>query len=253
MIAKNGAQISFLFDKRATFRLFFKNSPAMRPLFCCITVLGCCLLAACESPSGQLVGLQRKFMRRLPPPDRWLIVEAGDTLALPLPPSAKTADQTRQTVAYFQEKIKKINPEGLDESGRQKLADFQKALDVVAQQWSNGAAPCRPEQFVVDELLLHFISDGPKVRHPALLVELAERLPAYVDTLRARSPQFEPQGAPKAVAATVRALDLLDQAGEDIFLEKLSIGYAERLRKALPSARRALKDFIGMCQSAAVN
>jgi hypothetical protein len=225
----------------------------MRPLFYGVIVLVySCFLAACESPSRQLTSLQRKFMHRLPPPERLLIVEAGDTLALPLPPSAKSAAQTRQTVAYFQEKVKKLDRTGLKEADQRRLADFQAALDNLALRWVDDAVPCPPDQFVVDELLLHFIVDGPKVRHPALLVELVERLPAYIDTVRTRTPQFDRRSARVAVQRTVQALDLLERAQDEAFLKKLSIGYADRLRKNIPAARRALKDFIGMCQSAEI-
>ncbi|MFZ4634652.1 MAG: hypothetical protein ACOYNO_10640 [Saprospiraceae bacterium] len=175
----------------------------------------------------------------------FMLIEGRDTIRLPLPKNDAYVASLQKNAAVLADEAKSIPLNRLDEAQRNRLAQLLPVLDSLAQ--TDPVLGVAADAFSVNELLRHFSGSDKGVRHPALLTRLVEQLPAYYTQVQNDWPH-QPilKGAvQKLLYAGTDALDQLDAI--EMQLPNMSVGYQERLRKAIPDARRAIKDHLGWC------
>jgi hypothetical protein len=203
------------------------------------------LFFSCQSADSRFRRLSRQFMAERPQPELFRLVDGADTLALPLPPSDSVLARTAMVVDDFRKRLEAVEEQALGEENRAALLYFRRALDSLALH--PGRTASDPGQYTLDELLVHFIGRVGGVRNPGLLTQLVENVPAYYASVEGRWIEPDTSEAETAVSRSLRVLEQLKELEEK--LPAYSVGYRERLQKALPSARYAVKDFIGLCRS----
>ena len=200
---------------------------------------------SCTGPAAKLTRIQRSLLKMLGEEPVFMLIEGRDTIRLPLPKNDAYVASLQKNAAVLAAEAKSISPSRLDDAQRNRLAQLLPVLDSLAQ--TDPVMGVAIDAFSVNELLRHFSGSDKGVRHPALLTRLIEQLPAYYAQVQNDWPhQPTLKGTvQKSLNAGTDALDQLDTI--DLQLQKLSIGYQERLRKAIPDARRAIKDHLGWC------
>lgn len=176
----------------------------------------------------------------------FMLIEGRDTIRMPLPRNDAYTAALQKNAALLAAEAKSISPNSLDQTQRTRLEQLLPVLDSIAADPGPGVAA---DAFSVHELLKHFSVPDKGIRHPALLTRLIEQLPAYYDQIHhdwPRQPTLK-NTVQKSLSPGSDALDQLDAI--EVQLHNLSIGYQERLRKALPDARRAIEDHLGWCLS----
>lgn len=201
----------------------------------------------CQSPADRLRGLQLEFFRARPQPVAYEIVTEADTLRLPLPPAPGDAEQLRQLADSFARRAAGFEAGKLDAAGQAELGHFRRLLDSLARG-SDPLGANDPGRYALDDLLRHFIGRDRAGRHPGMTTVLVECLPAYYHKLETSWRPIDPAAGIAAAHRAETSLELLTQLESD--LAPYSVGYRERLQRALPAARYAVKDFIGLCESA---
>lgn len=150
----------------------------------------------------------------------------------------------QQLAHNFRPKLAHIDTSRLDDFEKQEWLDFVRLLDSLE---ANPYSINRPGKFALTQLLGHFIGRDKAARHPGLLTELIEALPAYYEAVEKRWQPADSSETAMAIRQAQKTLELLDNLERQ--LDRYSIGYEERMAKALPAARYGVKDFIALCQS----
>jgi hypothetical protein len=191
-----------------------------------------CFLCSCNTPEARLARLQHEFWEKFARQDFFEVRLKNEVLHWPLPPAAAASGQQKSLAESLQQEAKKIDKEGLSEAGQKQLAQLMEALDdCVAHA---GASFFDPSRCVVSGQLQQF-SDHPEL--PVLL----EKIPAYYAQIEERWQIPEHRFVAKTVDASMTTLDVLHGLAKNSGSEGVS---------RTEAARSAIKDFIGLCQSA---
>jgi len=191
----------------------------------CLTLF----LFSCNNPETRLERLQRDFREEFARQEYFEISLENEVINLPLPPIAPPSAQKKQLALSFQKEADSIDKEQLNEVQQKQLVQIRAALDdFVAQDGNSFFDPARCSMAAP----LKRFSD-----HPELQV-LIDSIPAYYAQVWKRWQTPELRFVPKAVDESQAALDLLCLSGE------------KHGDSTISQAKAAVKDFIGLCQSA---
>ena len=195
-------------------------------------LLASLFLLSCNSPEARLERLQHDFWEKFARQDFFEIKLENEVLHLPLPPSSEHPEQQKSWAESLLKEANALEKEKLSPAGQKQLTQIQAALnDCVAHE---GTAFFDPSHCTVATHLQQLSAQ------PDLLVFL-EKIPPYYAQLEQRWQMPDLRFVSKAVEESQIALDLLNA------LEEKSDG--EIVARTGP-ARAAVKDFIGLCQSA---
>lgn len=207
---------------RAIFNFSLKSIPVL--LLC---------LFSCNSPEARLERLQHDFWEKLARQDFFEIKFKNEVLHLPLPPASEPSSQQKSWAEKLQQEARSIEKEKLSADQQKQLAQLSAALDDCVAHAGNPLFD--PARCALSDQLLTY------QEHPEFSV-LLEKIPAYYAQIEQRWQTPDVRFVPTAVAKAQSALDLLDTHQKKT--EKLG---------QISAAQAALKDFIGLCQSAALN
>lgn len=191
------------------------------------------LCGSCTSPDGRYEALTRHFIEDRPKTDLFEIPNGKTPVQWPLPPSQEGLSALNTFLNNCKSKSYEINPEKLQPENRIGLLRFRQAIDSLNAR--RGGGRIDPGAYALGAQIAKLMESRDTVLTLAI-----ERLPAYYDQVYARWSAPEPAGIRAAVASSQKALDLLDE---------LEPSGARRLRNALPAARSAVRDYIGLCLS----
>lgn len=190
------------------------------------------LLFSCNTPESRLRRLQHDFWENYARQDYFEIKLNKETLHWPLPPLPMPSNRQKSLAARLQEEAASIESEKMNLESRQKLAQIRAALDDCLAH--EGNALFDPARFVLLDQWLQFSA------HPELRGVL-EKIPEYYAEVEQRWQMPDTSLVAKAVTESQKTLDWMNA------LEEKS---GSELSMHLQAARAAIKDYIGMCQSA---
>ena len=187
------------------------------------------LLSACNTPEARLERLQHEFWEQFAQHDFFEIKLKNEVLHWPLPPAVTSPSQQKALAESLQNEANAIEINQLSEAGQKQLNQLRAALKDCVERAGNPMFD--PTRCVVSESLKQF------AKHPELPV-LLEKIPPYYAQIEQQWQIPDARFVAKAVEESQNALDLLDELKSS----------SEEGR--LIQARGAVKDFIGLCQSA---
>lgn len=188
-------------------------------------------LFSCNTPTKRLTHLQHEFLQKLANQDYFEVKTPQETYFLPLPTTQIQPEQ-RAVAGLLQKEANALAKAALSAEQHLQLEIIQRALaDFLA---SSAQMFGDPSRFVVGDLLqkAHSETEGGL---------LLEKIPAYYTEVEKRWQIPSVPKASKALEKARAALELLHK------MEKQADGVAA---ERIISAQYALKDFIGLCQSA---
>ncbi|MEZ4920624.1 MAG: hypothetical protein R2792_16095 [Saprospiraceae bacterium] len=212
-------------------------------LFCLICLLAG--LASCNSADTQWNKLKADFVALIPQDSVYLLAEGPDTLHLTLPPNIPQQVNWKTEFEALRSRLGSLDTQAIQSDQRVRWEQMCRILDSL--QSRPYPAFNQMGNYCLGNLLLHFTSDRKTIRYPGLMVALVEQMPNYYDAVQQRWSPANQADIEWAVTDNLTALDQLDKL--EAYSDRLSIGYKERLQKALPAARLAIKDFLARCQS----
>lgn len=190
-------------------------------------------LLSCNSPEARLERLQHDFWEKFAQQDFFEIKLKNEVLHLPLPPASKPSSEQKSWAEKLQQEARSIEKEKLSADQQKQLAQLCAALDDCVAHAGNPLFD--PSRCAVTEQLQSYLE------HPELPV-LLEKIPVYYAQIEERWQTPDLRFVPTAVAKAQNALDLLHN-------HQKKSGNADHVL----AAQAAFKDFIGLCQSAALN
>ena len=212
-----------------------------------LTLAICFLVfASCSQEPADWRRCKAGFSQLVPADSFFLVVEGVDSLSLPVPPEpVSDMNQWRSDLNALLSAHSGVDTQSLSEEQQISWVRMGRVLDSLST--GRAASLNRASKYCLDELLFHFLSDNGTIRYPGLMVRLVESIPEYYQLIEKRWSSLSKPEIQKSTEGTYNALLQLDKLHEQ--RDKLSIGYRERLEKALPEARFALKDYLARCQS----
>ena len=199
-----------------------KNFPLFALLFLC----------SCNTPEARLERLQHDFWEKFARQDFFEIKLKNEVLHLPLPPSNAPSEQQKLWFESIQKEANSIDQQQLSTERQKQLLQLRAALDdCVAHA---GSPFFDPNRCVFLKHLQQFSG------HPELSLVL-KNIPDYYAQIEQRWQIPDARFVAKAVMESQITLDLLNS------MEKESSG---GIAAQTGAARAAVKDFIGLCQSA---
>ena len=192
------------------------------------------VLSACQSDADRLREAERRFLKILASPEKIALTAGKDTLFLPMLPAPEDAAKSKTEAAALQTYLQKIDKQSLAASDLKRLDALSRATADLAAQ---GVAVSL-EQF--SQQITTSFERALTLDNKPLTQKLMEYLPEYVAQLEQRWP-----------AGTVGARREIVQAASDVYdlLAKLETLTPAHLKTPFARARRAWKDYIGLCQS----
>lgn len=182
-------------------------------------------LMSCESPEGKISRLQSETLELLSSSDFFVIKTQSQTIKLALPPAPEKAELCAQRVPAILKELNSMDTTSLSAADRQKLAGLKAIVETLAKEGIGSAFD--PNKYVVADLLDGSFKDGTGKL-------LLEKIPEYYTEVERRWQAPAKLRAQDAARQSLRSLDILQKSGAEA-----------------DQARLAVKDFIGMCQSAA--
>jgi hypothetical protein len=189
------------------------------------------LASACDTPQSRFESLQRDFWEKFARQDSFEIALEGRSIRLPLPPSSSQPAERGNLAESLRERAYSIENEKLSAENQSKLAQLRAALDEIRQHPEGGFFD--PARCAVAASLRDLRAEQAPI--------FLEKIPAYYAEVERRWRMPEPRLVAKAVAESQAALDILKTLEKDWSAEN---------RSTLEASRAAIKDFIGLCQSA---
>ncbi len=213
----------------------------------CILLFMTSLTMGCHSPQARLTRLERALLAMLASKPAFTITAGRDTVQFPLPFDRAFTQRLQTAAARWGEQARKIPAGELEPDQQNRLSRLQAALDSLARP--DRMPAYTPEYYVVHEVLGQLMSPDKGIRYPELLTHVVENLPGYYDQVTRQRPTgtTDMRAFSQTLEAAKKALSLLDVV--ESRLPELSIGYRERLRKALSPARWAIKDYVAWVDS----
>ncbi len=189
-------------------------------------------LFSCNSPEAQLQRVQHVFWEKLARQDLFEVRLKNEVLYWPLPPEAASAQSQKSLAEVLQLEANSIEKDQLSASDQKQLTHVKAALSDYDTQAVSGFFD--PSRCSIAPCLEEFSN------HPELPL-LIERIPAYYCKIEERWQLPDVRLVSKAVDESKTVLDQLKE------IEEKSGG---ALVVQVSAARGAVKDFIGLCQSA---
>lgn len=187
---------------------------------------------SCNTPEARLEHLRHEFWENFARHDYFEIRLSEETLHLPLPPSGQEAESRKEKLTQLQQVAQALERETLNDAGRRQLSQISRALNDLTA--SGRGILFDPAHCVVSERLKNYAGRQD-------LTALLEKIPAYYAAVEARWINPESRMAAHAVEEAKLTLDLLKEWERST---------PENRRDPLKQAQNAVKDFIGLCQSA---
>ena len=181
-------------------------------------------LIACESPRDKITRLQSETLAAIGVRDSFEIKTKSKIYKLALPPTPEKAVECAGRISAIHLEANSLDLESLSATDQQRLRDLNAILTALVQA-GNGST-FDPGKCVVADLL----NDNNSGSTAKILLE---KIPEYYAEVERRWQQPDKSRAQNAAQQSLRSLDILNEMGDDAFRAKL-----------------AVKDFIGMCQSA---
>lgn len=183
-------------------------------------------LDACNSPEDRISNAQKRLLEVLHHREYFEIRAEGQVLKLPLPPDEQQAEANRQTLSQIESELQAMNNEKLDAGFKQKREELLRLLQSLRA--TNALAGFDPLACVITDTLSEVVDK----QENALFQALTKQLAAYYAMVEARWQPCPRARAREAAERSVPALELLSRLD------------------APQEARMAVKDFIGLCNSA---
>ncbi len=198
----------------------------------------CCLLfalAGCQSATDQLREAEHRFLQIVAVPEPVQLAVGTDTLFLAVLPAQEAAGEAQAAAYTLQVQIQKIDPQALEVSDQQRLDILRQAVNDLVL---NGVSV--PVDQVCSQISDPF-QRALQYNNPELTSRFLEQIPAYFTEMEQRWHNPAPHKIQDAILNADAAFDTLRQ------LEQQS---PATLKNKFAMARFALKDYIGLCQSA---
>jgi hypothetical protein len=208
-------------------------------IFLCL--LGLCALASCSSPDQQFERLKQEFITEHPKQDLFENGLEKTGIRLPLPPSPEGLSALKTFVETCKSRAYEIDLAKLSPENQLGLKRFRAALDSLGAQRSS--AGIDPQDYTLAERI-KALSSEKKAEH---LLRLLEKIPAYYENVYQRWSAPEQNRIKAAVASSMLALDELDKLEHEN--NWLPANVRPNIQQALPPARSAIRDYIGLCLS----
>ena len=199
-----------------------------------LAILSGIFLFACNTPTKRLTNLQHEFLHKLANQDYFEIKTDKETYFLPLPSAQYQPDQ-RAAAELLQEEANALTQMALSADQRQQLDIIHRALSDFLSASSDAFGD--PGRFVVSDLL----QKAQKQRDGNFILE---KIPEYYRELENR---WQVPSVPKASRAMEKARLSLE------VLRTMEEKAGGKASEQIVRAQYALKDFIGLCQSAQLN
>lgn len=200
-----------------------------------IYVLSCLfLLISCNDPEAQLSSLQHEFWEQFARQDFFEIQMEQEKVLLPLPVSMEAPSKQKAQAEALLKSANALKTEELSKEGQQRLQQIKTALNDFLN--ASGNAFFDPARYVIEQPLLetHCVNE--------LKTRLfLERIPAYYVEVERRWQIPAPENVSRAVVKAQEGLDAI---------QALETSGALNPAAGAQAAKAAIKDFIGLCQSA---
>lgn len=182
------------------------------------------LLEACESPSGKISDMQHRLLNCLTKKEYFEIKAKTGSVRLPLPLSSDESEQLAHEIVQIREEARLLDQKSLADDDKERLTIL---LNQLEQLTLNGMPVLlNPEEYVLTRLLKG--EEKPELRKAIL-----KKVPEYYAEVERRWRFPNPANARLALEQSVEMLHNLEDTGESDSL-----------------AKRAIKDFVAMCNSA---
>lgn len=180
--------------------------------------------AACESSQDKIFRLQSETLATLLVSDSFEIKTKSQTFKLVLPPAPENAALRAQRILAIRLEANSFDLESLSADEQQRLRDLNAILAALVHD--GGGSAFDPTKCVVADLL----KDNSNGNTTKILLQ---KIPEYYAEVERRWIPPNKARAQTAAQQSLQSLDILHEMGDEAYL-----------------ARLAVKDFIGMCQSA---
>lgn len=195
-------------------------------------------LNACMSTEDRLAKLEKTILKVLPRPEYFVVKGDKDTLQLLLP--APGAGRLAAEYCTVKETVAQMDTAGLTEREKLAVKHYYNLLDSAC---ANPLFFNNPAQYSV----AYALKNATKQPTLDLYLALLEKIPDYYAQVQQNWHTPEPTRIKTAVNQCVGVLDELNQAEQEA--ERWAPEQRNRLYAAIPAARAAVKDFIGLCES----
>ncbi len=192
-------------------------------------------IAGCQSATDQLREAEHRFLEIVAMPAPVQLAVGTDTLFLAVLPAPEAAGEAQAAATQLQVRIQKIDLQALETPDQQRLEILRQATaDLVL----NGVSV--PVDQVCSQIADPF-QQALQYNNPELTSRFLEHIPVYFTEMEQRWHAPAPHKIQAAISKADAAFDTLYQ------LEQQS---PASLKNKFTTARFALKDYIGLCQSA---
>jgi hypothetical protein len=190
-------------------------------------------LLACNSPEARFDRLRREFWENFARQDYYNIQLGEERLHLPLPAADGTnVGKRKEKVVELQQWVQLLEKETLEDASRRQLGQISRALNDLSA--STQGVLFDPSRCTLVQTLQEYAG------RPSI-AGLLEKIPEYYEKVEAGWVKPEPRLAEKAIEESKLVLDMLREWEKNA---------PEDRRIQIEAAQHAIKDFIGLCQSA---
>lgn len=196
------------------------------------------LVAGCRSDTDRLRDAEHQFLKIVALPEKRPVIAGKDTLFLPVLPAPEAAERSKAEAAELQKNLQIIAAEKLDTPDRRRLKALGNAVDDLVR---NGVAT--PVDQVCAQVAAPF-HEVLKRGNPELTERFLIHLPVYFAEMEQRWQAPVLHKIPETIQQAESAFDVLRHLEQESSID---------MKDEFTSARFALKDYIGLCQSAHLN
>lgn len=182
--------------------------------------------SACTTPEDTISHAQRRLLQVLQNHEYFEISAGPPSIKLILPPGPQEAEKNRKTLSEIESDLQKIDNQKLAAGFSREYRELLKVLQTIREKGITSGF--NPVSCVLTRQLLEISGKNDEQQLRAFIA----KIPEYYAEVEARWQPCLPAQAREAADQSLKTLDLLDslQAPQD--------------------ARLAVKDFIGLCNSA---
>ncbi len=209
----------------------------MRLAFLC----NLCFLIACTSPQDRLQQIESGMLELLGPAADLKVPVQDGSLPLPLPPPLEVQTAQKIQASRLLAEAEKIDSSKLEPIQRQQLQQYRQVLTDLSG--STAGWPVDPLMYTLYEPFQRCLSepDGES------LATLLEKTPDYYTEVEQRWGPTNPRSLHPTETQCLSVLDQLDRLENDLI--KYPLPVRTRLQAALPAAKAAWKNYLGLCRS----
>lgn len=191
----------------------------------------------CQSDTERLRQVEHGFIQIVEASGQFPLCVEGDTLWLPVLPLPETNAKVKEEAAILQGSLQNIDLQSLEMSDQKRLTILKQALGDIIQ---NGFSI--PVDQVCSQIARPF-QQALQYNNQPLTERFVAYLPGYFAEMEQRWQRPSEHKTPEAIREALAAFDALQQ------IEQQAPNIA---RHDFDAARRSLKDYIGLCQSASL-